>query len=117
MDIKSINNSFVNGYIPNCLFYNASPEYNMSSWGDAPEAYAKASALRVSIDFNKIQYNNYYQSYEFFESKFPKGYDNIVGFSDVIENMATNAKLKNINPLDEINNLSIDNGINPIILE
>ena len=22
MDIKSINNSFVNGYIPNCLFYN-----------------------------------------------------------------------------------------------
>ena len=30
MDIKSINNSFINGFIPNCLFYNASPEYNMS---------------------------------------------------------------------------------------
>jgi len=99
MDIKSINNSFVNGFIPNCLFYNAYPEYNMS------------------IDMNKIQYNNYYQSYEFFESKFPKGYDNITGFSDVIENMATNAKLKNINPLDEINYLSIINGINPIISE
>ena len=99
MDIKSINKSFVNRYIPNFLFYNASPEYNMS------------------IDINKIQYNNYYQSYEFFESKFPKGYNNIIGFSDVIENMATNAKLKNINPLDEINNLSIDNGINSIILE
>jgi hypothetical protein len=99
MDIKSINNSFINGFIPNCLFYNASPEYNMS------------------IDMNKIQYNNYYQSYEFFESKFPEGYDNIIGFSDVIENMATNAKLKNINPLDEINYLSIINGINPIISE
>jgi len=99
MDIKSINNSFINGFIPNCLFYNASPEYNMS------------------IDMNKIQYNNYYQSHEFFESKFPKGYDNIIGFSDVIENMATNAKLKNINPLDEINYLSIINGINPIISE
>jgi len=99
MDIKSINNSFINGFIPNCLFYNASSEYNMS------------------IDMNKIQYNNYYQSYEFFESKFPKGYDNIIGFSDVIENMATNAKLKNINPLDEINYLSIINGINPIISE
>jgi len=99
MDIKSINNSFINGFIPNCLFYNASSEYNMS------------------IDMNKIQYNNYYQSYEFFESKFPKGYDNIIGFSDVIENMATNAKLKNLNPLDEINYLNIDNGINSIILE
>ena len=99
MDIKSINNSFVNGFIPNCLFYNTSAEYNMS------------------IDISKIQYNNYYQSYEFFESKFPKGYDNIIGLSDVIENMATNAKLKNINPLDEINYLSIINGINPIISE
>ena len=99
MDIKSINDSFINGFIPNCLFYNTSAEYNMS------------------IDISKIQYNNYYQSYEFFESKFPKGYDNIIGFSDVIECMATNAKLKNINPLDEINFLSIDNGINSIILE
>ena len=99
MDIKSINNSFINGFITNCLFYNASSEYNMS------------------IDMNKIQYNNYYQSYEFFQSKFPKGYDNIIGFSDVIENMAANAKLKNLNPLDEINYLNIDNGINSIILE
>jgi len=99
MDIESINNCFINGFIPNCLLYNASPEYNMS------------------IDMNKIQYNNYYQSYEFFQSKFPKGYDNIIGFSDVIENMATNAKLKNLNPLDEINYLSIINGINPIISE
>ena len=99
MDIKSINNSFINGFIPNCLFYNASSEYNMS------------------IDMNKIQYNNYYQSYEFFESKFPKGYNNIIGFSDVIENMAANAKLKNLNPLDEINNLVINNGVNSIILE
>jgi hypothetical protein len=99
MDIKSINNSFINGFIPNCLFYNASPEYNMS------------------IDMNKIQYNNYYQSYEFFESKFPKGYDNIIGFSDIIEDMSKNAKLKNLNPLDEINYLSVINGINPIISE
>ena len=99
MDFKSIHNSFINGFIPNCLFYNTSAEYNMS------------------IDISKIQYNNYYQSYEFFESKFPKGYDNIIGFSDVIESMATNAKLKNLNPLDEINNLIINNGVNSIILE
>ena len=97
MDIKSTNNSFIYGFIPNCLFYNT--DYNMS------------------IDMNKIQYNNYYQSYEFFESKFPKGYNSIIGFSDIIENMATNAKLKNLNPLDEINYLSIINGVNSIILE
>ena len=66
---------------------------------------------------NKIQYNNYYQSYEFFENKFPKGYDNIIGFSDVIEDMSKNAKLKTLNPLDEINYLSIINGINPNISE
>ena len=54
MDIKSINNSFVNGFIPNCLFYNTSPEYNMS------------------IDMNKIQFNYYYQSYVFFERNFQK---------------------------------------------
>ena len=82
-----------------CLFYNNSAKYNMS------------------IDISNIRYNNYYQSYEFFESKFPKGYDNIIGFSDVIESMATNAKLKNLNPLDEINNLIINNGVNSIILE
>ena len=40
MDIKSINNSFINGFIPNCLFYNT--DYN------------------ISIDMNKIQYNNNY---------------------------------------------------------
>ena len=99
MDIKSINNSFIKGYIPNCLFYNYNTyaEYNMP------------------INISKIQYNNYYQSYDFFQSKFSKGYDNIIGFSDVIKNMATNAKLKNLNPLDEINYLSIINGINPII--
>ena len=53
MDIKSINNSFINSFIPNCLFYNASPEYN------------------ISIDMNKIQYKNYYQSFEFFRVNSP----------------------------------------------
>ena len=52
MDIKSINNSFINGFIPNCLFYKT--DYNMS------------------IDMNKIQYNNYYQSYEFLRVNFLK---------------------------------------------
>ena len=55
MDIKSINNSFINGFIPNCLFYNAFPsEYNMS------------------IYLSKIQYNNYYQSYDFLRVNFLK---------------------------------------------
>ena len=101
MDIKSINKSFVKGYIPNCLFYN----------------YKNYAEYNMPINISKIQYNNYYQSYEFFESKFLKGYNNIIGFSDVIENMATNAKHKEPNPLYEINYLSMDNGINSIISE
>lgn len=54
MDIKSINNSFINGFIPISLSYNASPEYN------------------ISIDVNKIQNNNYYPSYEFLRVSLPK---------------------------------------------
>jgi hypothetical protein len=104
MDIKSINNSFINSFIPNWLFYNASPEYNMSISNEL-EINKLEYHSSLSIDINKIQYNNYYQSYKFFESKFPEGYNNIIGFSDVIENMAKNAKLKKLNPLDEINYL------------
>ena len=62
MDIKSVNNSFINGFIPNCLFYNASPEYN------------------ISIDINKIQYYYYYQSYEFFRVNFLKDIIILLGF-------------------------------------
>ena len=92
MDIKSINNSFINGFIPNCLFYNASPEYNMSISNELEINKLKFHSS-LSIDVNKIKYNNYYQSYEFFESKFPEVNDNIIGFSDVIDSMATSPNI------------------------
>jgi hypothetical protein len=39
------------------------------------------------FDPSRAQYNNLYKSYEFYEKKFPKGYENIPGFIDVIENI------------------------------
>lgn len=49
-------------------------------------------------DWSKLQYNNYYKSYEFFESKFPNGFQYLTGFDKIIENLANNAK----SPLEEI---------------
>lgn len=50
------------------------------------------------LDWSKLQYNNHYKSYEFFESKFPNGYQYLTGFDKIIENIANNAK----SPLEEI---------------
>lgn len=40
------------------------------------------------LDLSKVQYNNLYKTYEFFEKKFAPGYNNIPGFSEVIETIA-----------------------------
>ena len=37
------------------------------------------------LDLNKIKYNAFSRSYEFAQSKFPKGLENIPGFDKVIE--------------------------------
>jgi hypothetical protein len=42
------------------------------------------------FDPTKIQYNNLYKSVEYFEKKFAPGYQNIPGFSEVIETIAKN---------------------------
>ena len=55
-----------------------------------------------SIDFEKLKYNAFYRSYEFYESKFPKGYENIPGFNKIIENIALQAEEENKTPLKEI---------------
>ncbi len=84
MNISEINNSFKNGYIPDCLFYSI--EKN-----------------DVNIDPRKISYTDYYQSFDFYESKFNADYSTIPGFDRVIENMAEMAIKNNNTPLKEIN--------------
>jgi hypothetical protein len=54
--------------------------------------------LEPTLDLSRLLYNAFYRSYEFHESKFPAGYDNIPGFDLLIQNIADNAKT----PLEEI---------------
>ena len=90
MNIQEINNSFSNGYIPDCLFFTIEKGV-------------------IQIDPKKISYTDYYQSYEFYESKFNGNYSSILGFDKVIENMCKVAIENNNTPLDELKKLSNDN--------
>lgn len=62
----------------------------------------------VGYDINKIQYNTYYKSFEFFDSKFPSGFENLPGYYRIINEIRYNAKT----PLEEINDrLKLSNDI------
>ena len=55
----------------------------------------------TKIDETLIQYNNLYHSYEFYESKFPDGHENIPAFNLIISSIVENSKFNN--PLKEYN--------------
>ena len=52
------------------------------------------------IDWDKVRYNSFYRSSEFFETRFPNGMLQIPGFDKVIDMMIENAK----SPLEEMEN-------------
>ena len=54
---------------------------------------------KEEIDWAKIQYNTFYKTPEYFESKFPSGMLDLPGFDKVIQTMVDNAKT----PLEEMN--------------
>lgn len=60
--------------------------------------YAGTFDVKSVVDWDKLQYNNIYNSYEFHANKFPVGYDYLIGFTEIIKNMADNSKT----PLQEI---------------
>lgn len=53
------------------------------------------------IDWEKVKYNSFYKSYDYYESRFNLDYSHIKGFEKVIESIVE--KNKNKTPLDEIN--------------
>ena len=55
----------------------------------------------IDLDLSMVCYNDYYKSVEYFEQKFPPGYENIPAFDKIIEHIVN----KNINnsPLQEYN--------------
>ena len=82
MNIQEINDCFNNGFIHDSLFYT------IEKGG-------------IQIDPRKISYTSYYQSYDFYESKF-KNTSSILGFDKVIENMSKIAIENNRTPLKEL---------------
>lgn len=63
--------------------------------------YTKSDNQEV-IDLSKVKYNAFYRSYEFVESTFPKGCQNIPYFDKVIESIVEQIEEQNITPLSEI---------------
>jgi hypothetical protein len=55
----------------------------------------------IKLDENLIRYNKLYQSHDFYENKFPEGFDNIPGFEQIIESIVENSKSNS--PLNEYN--------------
>ena len=60
----------------------------------------------TKVDETLIQYNNLYNSYEYYESKFPDGYDSIPGFNLIISAIVKSTKFNN--PLKEYNSRIIN---------
>ena len=54
----------------------------------------------VIIDENCIMYNNIYKSFEFYDKKFSEGYQNILGFEKIIDQIVD--KSQDNSPLAEI---------------
>lgn len=73
--------------------------------------YTNEQKSVIELDWSMLLYNHLYSSYEFYENKFPSGYDNIIGFDKVIQQMADN-NIDNT-PLNELEyKLSMCNNIN-----
>jgi hypothetical protein len=83
--IKKLNEQLSMGILPDELNFGIKREYE--------------------LDINKIKYNAFYRSYEFYEKKFPKGYEGITGFDKIIENIAYTAQEKNKSPLQELDEI------------
>ena len=67
--------------------------------GELPPELNFKNKEKEEIDWSKVQYNAFYKSPSFFESKFPEGLvDNLPGFDKVLETMAENAQ----SPLEEM---------------
>ena len=71
-NLEQLNQSLANGEVPDCLNFTL----------QKPE----------TVDWDKLQYNNLYKSYQYQASKFPRGFESIPGFTQIIQNIADNAK-------------------------
>ena len=54
----------------------------------------------IIVDEKCIMYNQLYKSFDYYEDKFPEGFENIPGFNLIIDKMVDNSQ--NNSPLKEI---------------
>lgn len=78
---------------------------DLLSQGILPDELNFGIKREYELDLNKLKYNAFYRSYEFYESKFPKGYENIIGFDKIIEHITYKAQEKKKSPLQELEEL------------
>jgi len=77
-DIRRINESLELGILP--------PEFNFVNSADD------------NVDWEKVRYNAFYKSADYFLSKFPTGFENLPASESIIESMIFEAKT----PLEEM---------------
>jgi hypothetical protein len=68
--------------------------------------------LRNGILPRELQYNSHYHSYDFYANKFPRNWGDAPLFIPLINIITNTAKMNNLTPLHELNNMSnnsIDN--------
>lgn len=78
-DIKRINKDLANDFLPVELDFTMKPTPN--------------------IDWEKVAYNTFYKSQEYFINKFPPGFESLPGYEKIIDEMILNSKT----PLEEMN--------------
>ena len=83
--MNHLNNQLRNGICPRQLCYNTD---------------------NSCVDFSKLQYNSRYHSYEFYRKKFHRNYGDDPLLRPLINIMANTARMNNITPLQELNNMS-----------
>ena len=69
--------------------------------------YTNEEKQFIKLDYDCVMYNQIYKSYAFYESKFPTGYENMIGFDKVIEQIVVQS-LDN-SPIQEYNKRLIYN--------
>ena len=75
--------------------------------GILPDSLNFNGNQKQEFDIYKVAYNLRYKTTEYWQSKFPEGFENIPGFDKIIEKIAEKA----LSPLEEINLLKIENNI------
>jgi hypothetical protein len=94
--MEKINQDLGNGIVP--------PELDFSN----------GFGFGSNIDWNKVMYNSFYSSYEFYEKRYAKEIAGIPGFDQVVRNIVE-AKANN-DPLTEYNNRISEHNIDGRII-